>query len=92
MFKTDMVAMAKADTGVSCWNNDEADAYNVARFAARFWLLLEGKIDEDVLIPSERHTFLNQHTFVKGEHAGETHKYGTMFRENDRFFRFSRLE
>lgn len=92
MFKADMVAMAKADTGVTRWNNDEADAYNVARFAARFWLLLEGEIDADVLIPSERHTFIGEHTFSKGVHAGETNKYGTLFKENDRFFRFSKLE
>ena len=92
MFKSDMVAMAKADTGITHWNNDEADAYNVARFAARFWLLLEGEIDEDVLIPSERHTFIGEHTFSKGVRAGEIDKYGTLFRENDRFFRFSKLE
>lgn len=92
MFKADMVAMAKADTGVSQWNADEADAYHIARFAARFWLLLEGSISEDVLLPSEQHTFLRSHTFKRGKKAGETHKLGTLFRENDRFFRFSRLE
>jgi len=91
MFKADMIAMAHADTGISKWNNDEADAYHVARFAARFLLLLEGEITEDVLLPSEAHTFLRTHTFVKGKHEGETHQDGTLFRENDRFFRFSKL-
>lgn len=91
MFKADMITMAKADTGIPKWNNDEADAYHVARFAARFWLLLEGEITEDVLIPSEVHTFLRSHTFTKGKHKGETHKDGTLFRENERFFRFSKL-
>jgi hypothetical protein len=91
MFKADMVNMARADTDIVRWNNDEADAYHVARFAARFWLLLEGEIEEDVLLPSEKHTFMRTHTFVKGEHAGETVTGGTLFRENDRFFRFSKI-
>jgi hypothetical protein len=91
MFKADMVSMAQADTGISRWNNDEADAYHVARFAARFWLLLEGEIEEDVLLPSERHTFMRTHTFVKGKHAGETTRDGILFREKDRFFRFSQV-
>jgi len=91
MFKADMVAMAKADTGIPQWNGDEADAYHIARFAARFLLLLEGKIDKDVLLPSEQHVFLKEHSFVRGKHAGETHQLGTMFREGERFFRFSQL-
>lgn len=91
MFKADMIAMAKADTGIARWNADEADAYHIARFAARFWLLLEGRIDQDVLLPSERHTFLNEKTYSKGRHAGETHQLGTLFREDERFFRFSQV-
>ena len=92
MFKADMVTMAKADTGIARWNADEADAYHIARFAARFLLLLEGKITEDVLLPSERHTFLRTHTFTRGKHSGETTRDGTTFRENERFFRFSKME
>jgi len=91
MFKADMVAMAKADTGISRWNSDEADAYHIARFAARFWLLLEGRIDKDVLLPSEAHTFLKEKTYSKGRHAGETRQLGTLYREDERFFRFSKL-
>jgi Holliday junction resolvasome RuvABC endonuclease subunit len=91
MFKSDMVTLARADTGVTTWNNDEADAYHVARFAARFLMLLNGEITEDVLLPSEQHTFMRSHTFTKGKHAGETHRDGILFRENDRFFRFSKL-
>lgn len=89
MFKADMVALAKADTGVTRWTNDEADAYHIARFAARFWQFLDGYIEEDVLLPSERHVFLKEKTYTRGRYAGETHKMGTAFRENDRFFRFS---
>ena len=39
-----------------------------------------------------QYTFLGEHTFSKGVRSDETEKYGTMFRENDRFFRFSTLE
>lgn len=92
MFKADMVAMAKADTGISRWNGDEADAYHISRFSARFFMLLDGQISEDVLLPSEKHTFLRTHTYTRGRNAGITDKSGTLFRENDRFFRFSKLE
>jgi len=102
MFKADMVAMAKADTGIARWNADEADAYHIARFAARFLLLLDGHIDEDVLLPSERHVFLRQRVLLRGGKTaiikskttaleGRTVGLGTVFRENDRFFRFSKL-
>lgn len=102
MFKADMVAMAKADTGIARWNADEADAYHIARFSARFLLLLDGLIDEDVLLPSEKHVFLRQRVISAGGKTtiirskvskieGKTQGLGTMFRENDRFFRFSKL-
>jgi len=93
MEKSDMVAAARADTGIKGrFNHNEADAYHVARFAARFWELQKGLITEDDLVPSEKHTFLRTHTFTKGRRAGQTVKSGTMFREDDRFFRFSALE
>ena len=102
MFKADMVAMAKADTGISRWNADEADAYHIAQFAARFLLVLDGHIDEDVLSPSERHVFLRQKVITRGGKTaiiksktsaveGRTVGLGTLFRENDRFFRFSKV-
>jgi Holliday junction resolvasome RuvABC endonuclease subunit len=91
-FKADMVSLAKADTGIKSWNNDEADAYHIARFAARFLQLLEGEIEEDVLLPSEAHVFLKQKVITSGFRAGQTQGVGTLFRENDRFFRFSKLE
>lgn len=93
MFKGDMVDAAKADTGFKGrFNHNEADAYHVARFAARFWELDRGLIRESDLTPSEHHTFLRTHTYKRGKRAGETVRDGTMFRENDRFYRFSLLE
>ena len=92
MFKQDMVAAARADTGITGpFNHNEADAYHVARFAARFFLLLDGKLTESDLTPAEQRAFTRVHTFRKGERAGETHKVGAIFKENSRFHRFSQL-
>jgi len=92
MFKSDMVDAAKADAGGGRWNADEADAYLIARFAARFWELLEGKISEDDLTPSEHQAFVKIHTFTRGVKKGLTVKLGAAYKENQRFFRFSQLE
>jgi len=103
MFKADMVALAKADTGIVRWNADEADAYHIARFSARFLQVLDGHIDEDVLLPAERHVFLRQKVVLRsGKTAviksatnpleGRAKGLGTVFKENKRFYRFSKLE
>ena len=93
MFKADMVAAAKADTGITGrFNHNEADAYHVARFAARFFLRLDEKITNDDLTPSEYRAFAKVHTFQKGGHVGETVYQGAIFKENQRFYRFSKLE
>lgn len=92
MFKSDMIDAAKADTGVSKWNADEADAYHVGRFAARFWMLIRGQITESDLSPAEYQAFARVHTFTRGEREGQTVHTGAMFKEGRRFFRFSLLE
>jgi len=93
MFKSDMVDAAKADTGIKGkFNHNEADAYHIARFTARFWDFFHGRLVESELTPSEKHTFTRTHTYQRGKHAGETVKAGLVFREDDRFFRFSLLE
>jgi Holliday junction resolvasome RuvABC endonuclease subunit len=92
MFKSDMVEGAKADTGIPRWSSDEADAYHIARFAARFWMLFRGEIQEADLTPSETRAFVRIHTFSRGERAGQTVKFGTLYKEGQRFFRFSQLE
>jgi Holliday junction resolvasome RuvABC endonuclease subunit len=91
MFKSDMIDAAKLDTDVSRWNADEADAYHIARFAARFWSLLRGEITIDDLTPSEYQAFSREHTFVRGKRAGQTVYTGAVFKENQRYFRFSSL-
>jgi Holliday junction resolvasome RuvABC endonuclease subunit len=91
MDKRDIIDAVKQDTGIKQWNNDEADAYIIARSAARFWDLYAGRITEDELTPAELQVFLGEHTFVNGSKAGETVKKGILAKENDRFYRFSRL-
>jgi len=91
MFKSDMIDAAKQDTDIPRWNADEADAYHIARFAARFWSLLRSDITTDDLTPSEHQAFSREHTFVRGKRAGQTVYTGAVFKENQRYFRFSSL-
>jgi len=91
LFKSDMIEAAKADTGIKKWNSDEADAYHVARFTARFWKVVRGEIGKEDLTPSEHRAFLRIHTFTRGKRKGETVKTGAVFKEDQRYFRFSLL-
>jgi Holliday junction resolvasome RuvABC endonuclease subunit len=91
MDKADMVEASKADTGIKKWNHNEADAFIIARSAARFWDFYEGRVVEEELTPSERHVFARKHTYKRGRRAGRTVKKGAVYREGERFFRFSEL-
>lgn len=92
MGKGEMVQFAMADAGLTKpIDHNEADAYHLARFAARFWEFQSGVLTESDLMPSELHTFARTHTFKKGVRAGQTVKLGTVYRENERFFRYSLL-
>ncbi len=93
MFKSDMIAAARIDCGgfKGRMSHDEADAYHVARFAARFWQLLEGTITVSDLTPSEYQSFAWVQTITRGKRAGETLKKGAIYKEKQRFHRFSRL-
>jgi len=90
MKKPDMVEAARDDTGGrGVWNHNEADAYWVARSAARFWQHLDGVIGEDGLTADERRQFRKIHTFQRGKRAGKTVKSGLLYREDERFFRWA---
>lgn len=91
MDKGSMVSAARAETGISQWNHNAADAYLIARSAARFWRLESGQITLEDLTPSEAHSFRRVHTFVRGAKAGQTKYEGLVFREGDRFFKFSNI-
>lgn len=87
MNKGDMIEAAKADTTIKRWNHNEADAFIIARSAARFWEFYGGSLVDDELTPSERHVFAR----TRKTRTGALVKEGTVFREDDRFFRFSLL-
>lgn len=93
MDKGDMVEAARIDSGIlkGRFNHNEADAYHVARFAARFWEFLDGVLTEDDLVPSEKSAFYKSHKFTRGSKAGKTVVTGLVLRENSRFFRFSQI-
>lgn len=92
MFKTDMVDAAKADTGTTGkFNHNEADAYHIGRFAARFFEFVRGTLSETDLTPAEHRAFARVHTFVRGKKKGETVRMGAAFKEGQRFFRFSEI-
>ena len=90
MTKPDMIEAAKADTGgKGRWSSDEADAYWVAYLSARFWSLYDGVIQESDLTPVEQKQFSTIHTFQRGPRQGQTVKKGILYREDERFFRWS---
>jgi len=90
LFKQDMVDAARLDTGIKgTFNHNEADAYHLARFAARFWLFFRGSVGTEDLTPSEHHGFARVHTYKRGAKAGETERLGAVFKEGQRFLRYS---
>lgn len=92
MDKTDMIEAAKAETKIKRWNNNEADAYIIARSAARFWEFLAGSLSEDELVPSEKSIFLKAHEITRGPRKGKVIKSGLIFKEGDRFHLFSQVK
>lgn len=90
MMKGDMVEAARVETGgTGQWDHNEADAYWVARAAGRFWSYLDGVLLPDDLTHPERNQFARIHTYTRGKRSGKTVKTGIMFREDERFFRWS---
>jgi hypothetical protein len=90
MMKPDMVEAAKADCGFrGSWNHNEADAYWAARCGERFWSFVDGKLTKEDLTETERKQFTEIHTYTKGDRAGEVVVRGLLYREDDRFFRWS---
>jgi len=92
MFKSDMVDAARADTGIKGkFNHNEADAYHVARFTARFWAFVDGEIQESDLTPAEYRAFARVYTPQRGVNAGKSLKMGAVFKEGQRYFKFSKV-
>jgi len=90
MKKGDMVEAARTDTGgKGRWNHNEADAYWVARAAARFWQVHDDLLTPEELTEAEAHQFLRIHTYKRGKRAGQTVRKGILHREDERFFLWS---
>lgn len=88
MGKPDMVEAAQVDCGARM-NHNEADAYLCSRLAGRFWKFLGGEIAEADLTPTELKYFCEVKKYTKGKKAGKEEQKGLLFREDERFFRWS---
>lgn len=91
MDKTDMIEAARADTSIGVWDHNEADGYIIARSAASFWEFEAGILKHEDLVPAEQHAFHRVREYKRGAKAGKIVKEGLVFRENDRFFKFSEV-
>lgn len=90
MEKLDMVEASKNDTGgKGKWNHNEADAYWAAISGQRFWAFYDKVLTAQDLSDVDRKQFTEVHTYIRGKHAGETEHRGLLYREDDRFFRWS---
>ena len=92
MSKLDMQRAVQIDTmDISVIDNNEADAYMVAKFAARFTGLRLGTLDPTDLDPSERQVFLERSRRVKTMRGVVSKRVAHTFRENSRYFNFSQI-
>lgn len=91
--KSDMQKFVQLDTLCSgVIDNNEADAYCIAREASRFRLLASGKISPDSLTPNEQSTFLTKNRKKKRTDGRVVvQRTAHVFRANSRFFEFSRV-
>jgi Holliday junction resolvasome RuvABC endonuclease subunit len=71
-------------------NSHEADASVAAWYAGRFARFVTGALSAADLNSVEAHVFLREHRITRGMRAGLLEKKGLVYRENDRFFLFSR--
>jgi hypothetical protein len=92
MHKGDMSEAAREHCGGKgrIWDNNEADAYWASVAGGRFWSRFHGVIGDDALTPVERKQFARIHTYQRGKKAGETVKTGLLYRENERFWQWSK--
>lgn len=92
MDKPDMVRAASCDCELKL-NHNVADAYLVGKLGSRFWNVLNDFESNKIQSCSnkvEHHLFLETHTYIRGAKKGTTDKDGLVFKEGDRFFRWSK--
>lgn len=92
MSKMDMQRQVQLDTmDASPIDNNEADAYLVAKYSARFKRLRDGILPPDQLEPSERRVFIERTRRVKTIAGVVRKRVAHAFRENSRFFSLSQI-
>jgi hypothetical protein len=92
MHKGDMAEAARDHCGGKgrIWDNNEADAYWAAVAGGRFWKRLRGVITDADLTDVEKAQFARINTPSRGKSAGETQKTGLLYKENERFWQWSK--
>ena len=92
MGKLDMQRKVQVDTmDTKVIDNNEADAYLCAKFAARMKSMALGLIRPEDLTRTERRAFVERTKTVKSGLGKKKKRVGYAFRENSRFFRFSQV-
>jgi Holliday junction resolvasome RuvABC endonuclease subunit len=92
MSKLDMQRKVQLDTmDPNVIDNNEADAYLIAKFTARFSRFRSGDLDPASLEPSEKRVFLERTRRVKTMTGVVRKRVAHVFRENSRFFNFSQI-
>lgn len=91
--KMDMQRYVQLDTmDTKAINNNEADAYCIAKFTARFMALKNGTLSPEELSETEKKVFLSRSKKVKNTGGVKIIKHTAhVFRENSRFFSFSQI-
>lgn len=91
--KSDMQQFVKKDTNsVTIINNNEADAYCIARAATRFIKCMRGELKPEQLTDSEVHIFVTrQRKRKKNDGSINIKQIAYAFRENSRWFQFSKV-
>lgn len=90
MGKLDMQRKVQVDTmDPKVIDDNEADAYLVAKFSARMIRLVNGSLKPDDLTEAEKRVFLTREKTVKRMGQKVKRRVAHAFRENSRFFRFS---
>ncbi len=71
--------------------SDEADAYVIGKFSARFLESFSGALSPEDLTDKERRVFIERKRRVKTLVGTKVRRVAHAFRENSRFFQFSRV-
>jgi hypothetical protein len=73
------------------FSEHESDAYFVGKIGLKYyqWLFLKKFSDND-LTEIEQHLFCGKHTYVKGIKKGITEYTGIIYRENERFYDYTK--